>query len=400
MSTGANIRIRMYRVGFGDCFLLSLQRDSGTDHILIDCGTHPRGSIGTMDAVVKDIVKETGGKLALVIATHAHADHLSGFATHLDTFRQFEVREVWLPWIEDPHDKQALRIKQQNTALVQALQRFAAKAPSPAAADALALLTGNDAALNLLKSGINGGTVTYLAAGKHIDDVAGIKGLSVSVLGPPRNEQVLVQMNPPAGEHFLRVADDGTLKPIDESPPFDESWVVQADSNPYYLTIDTHEQNLLAVAAMNAEMAAFALDQIINNTSIVALFSFGGKNLLFAGDAQYGSWKSWIEQETGPAQLAGVNFYKVAHHGSLNATPRSALTAMPEKKFVAMASTQNRPWASIPLPDLMAALTSRASAVVRSDSIRVEGAPRGPALVQLPDGFQQGAFWFDYCLAI
>ena len=49
---GKSIRIRMYRVGFGDCFLLSIPTAKGqsTDrqqHILVDCGVHSRGDIGT-----------------------------------------------------------------------------------------------------------------------------------------------------------------------------------------------------------------------------------------------------------------------------------------------------------------------------------------------------------------
>src|ERR1035441_1364705 len=76
---------------------------------------------------------------------------------------------------------------------------------------------------------------------------------------------------------------------------------------PYYAAIDEHEKNLLAVAATNAEGLAFALDRAMNNTSVVALFNYGGKNLLFPGDAQYGSWESWIENADMAPLLADVN---------------------------------------------------------------------------------------------
>ena len=71
------IRIRMYRVGFGDCFLVSLPLtgDAGFRHILVDCGVHGKGNIGTMDEVVDNIGTVTDKKLAVVIATHAH--HIS-----------------------------------------------------------------------------------------------------------------------------------------------------------------------------------------------------------------------------------------------------------------------------------------------------------------------------------
>ena len=43
----------------------------------------------------------------------------------------------------------------------------------------------------------------------------------------------------------------------------------------------------------------------------------------------------------------------------VNATPKSALDAMQLKKFAAMASTQSKPWASIPAPKLVEALNQR-----------------------------------------
>src|SRR5262245_55782369 len=66
-SATGTLRVRMYRIGFGDFFLLTVPTPGGPQHILIDCGVHA-GNIGTMDDCVKDLVKETGGKLALVIA--------------------------------------------------------------------------------------------------------------------------------------------------------------------------------------------------------------------------------------------------------------------------------------------------------------------------------------------
>src|SRR5262249_49748484 len=36
----AGIRVRMFRIGFGDFFLLSVPAAGGSKHILIDCGVH------------------------------------------------------------------------------------------------------------------------------------------------------------------------------------------------------------------------------------------------------------------------------------------------------------------------------------------------------------------------
>jgi hypothetical protein len=242
--------------------------------------------------------------------------------------------------------------------------------------------------------------VRYIIAGKSLDNAAGIEGLSVRFLGPPRDEAFLARMNPPADERFFRAADDGSEEAVNAVIPFESKWQVKAAGNPYYEAIDERDKNLLAVAATSAEGLAFALDHAMNNTSIVALFSYGGKNLLFPGDAQYGSWESWINDSTTGALLSDVNFYKVAHHGSHNATPKSAVEKMTNQGFAAMCSTQSVPWDSIPQSKLMDALTAKATGVLRSDSIRVKGAPAGPVIGQLADGFEQGVLWFDYFLTV
>jgi beta-lactamase superfamily II metal-dependent hydrolase len=97
----ANIRVRMYRVGFGDFFLLTVPGRNGPAHILIDCGVHA-ANIGSIDDCVKDMMKETGNHLALVILTHYHADHMSGFASNYDDFAEFDVGAVWITNRLDP----------------------------------------------------------------------------------------------------------------------------------------------------------------------------------------------------------------------------------------------------------------------------------------------------------
>ncbi len=359
---------------------------------------------------MKNIAAETGGKLALVICTHAHADHLSGFGTYADLFRQFKVGEVWLPWTENAADRQAAALKAKHTAFVQALVRyFAARKPPDdekarlehqQVTAALDNLRGNEVPLSVLKAGINGGAVRYMEAGMSLDPVAGIPGLAASVLGPPRDDVFLAQMDPPASERFLRFGDDGSLEEPLEIQPFEDRWTVDAGGNPFYAAINEREKNLLAVAATSAQMLAFKLDQVVNNTSVVVLFTFAGKHLLFAGDAEYGNWRSWIDSPDGQDKLGQVCFYKVADHGSFNATPKSALSAMSQGAFAAMVSTQSKPFPSIPLPDLLTAIGAKASGMVRSDALHVDRAPDGPALAQLPDHFEQGDFWFDYHIDI
>jgi hypothetical protein len=69
--------------------------------------------------------------------------------------------------------------------------------------------------------------------------------------------------------------------------------------------------------------------------------------------------------------------------------------------FAAMASTQSKPWKSIPQPALMKRLdekTGRRS--VRSDSLALAEAPAGPRLATLPRGFRRGPLWIDWVLRV
>ena len=406
---GAAIRVRMYRVGFGDCFLLTLPAASGPEHVLIDCGVHPKGDAKTIRRAVENVAQVTGKRLAVVIATHAHADHISGFHACKELFRSFDVGEVWLPWTENPDDKQAQRYKTKQLALTNRLAMHLAALrvgdasgteKQQAALYAVQNLTGNADALQLLNSKINGGKPRYLEAGEKITDPAGIKGLAVKVLGPPRDEKFLGQMDPPKGDRFLRLDGKATTE-VDGVKPFARRWDCETDELDDELRLDRRDVQTLVELSSDPVGLAFALDHAVNNSSVVTLFSFAGRNLLFPGDAQYGNWAAWINDPAGAEILRNVNFLKVAHHGSHNATPKSALAKMEAGHFSAMVATQNRPWPSIPLKPLMAELNAKTQgAIVRSDQLHLAGMPDGPKLAKAPPGFSRGDFWFDCEIAL
>lgn len=409
------VRIRMYRIGFGDCFLVSLPlAEGGHDHILIDCGVHSRGNIGLLDNIAADIAQETGKELALVIATHSHQDHISGFDPK--RFQGFRVREVWLPWTENPGDHKAVRFARRQAELALQLRAHfnahrptaaAAKATRAAAQDAVTNLIGegngklasNKTAMQLLRSGFgSNASVRYVEAGDEIAAPGKISDLSVTVLGPPRDPAFLRKMDPPQGAGYLRLGPDGKSEPSSPLPPFTSKWVVKRN--------DTRLKGLRIPSGIESELKqslvyesldglAFSLDQVKNNTSVVALLCYRGQYLLFPGDAQYGSWKSWLEKDDSDEILSRISFLKVAHHGSHNATPKAALENM-SGKFAAMVSTQNAPWPSIPRAPLMARLNQLAkNGVVRSDSLQL-GHDDGPPMPKLPSHYRKGTFWYDY----
>src|SRR5688572_30597415 len=76
------IIVRMYRQGLGDCFLLAVPAGrSAAKYVLVDCGVHKRQTDGParLAQVLKSVIASTGSRLDVVVATHEHADHLSGF---------------------------------------------------------------------------------------------------------------------------------------------------------------------------------------------------------------------------------------------------------------------------------------------------------------------------------
>ena len=110
MSAPVRTRVRMYQVGFGDCFLVSIEYDGPLEdgraarHILIDYGTShsPREGMarGRMADVAALVEEHTGGHLDVLVVTHRHRDHLRGFEVdisrylgHPDVFALFNRRQ-------------------------------------------------------------------------------------------------------------------------------------------------------------------------------------------------------------------------------------------------------------------------------------------------------------------
>ena len=327
------VRVRMYRPGFGDCLLLTFGRGAAARHALIDFGAHMHGEIGTMDAIMDSIEETTGKRLELLVASHAHRDHISGFGKFASRFASFRLGEVWLPWTDNRDDPDADALTRRQLALYDALDRhlrlgLGATEDDPrhaAALSALANLRGNEPAKAELARGFGtGAEVRYLEAGRSLTRVAGITGLSAEVLAPSRDPQFLSRMDPPASQHFLTAPDDraGAIRPF---PRFEiragepDHAAIAQDGQPMVPADELDALHDLAEAP--ADRLALALDNVRNNTSLVVLFRFRGRSLLFPGDAQWGNWQSWIGSDRARRLLGELDFLKVAHHGSDNATP-------------------------------------------------------------------------------
>ena len=445
----------MYRVGFGDFFLITVPASSGNQYILIDCGvfkgTSGTGDIGSIVDAVEDMFKTTKGHLALVIMTHRHADHIAGFSK-APRFKDFTASMVWMPYWEqfnDPKDKakkagKSLSLDKESTdeeeidahdllvdiqglAANLGLQFSAKRKDDPAGKEALAQLAnatgienfsaaangkkgggGNAAALDLLKNhlGNNGKNVRYYAAGDEAELPEELEDLKATILGPPPGKAkaflALMDLKKGVGQYLDSMNEEGGGPPK-ALQPFPGEWDAKSDDYPEVDVRDKridYQQFVQYVDNAQPDMlvaAASKIENFLNNQSLVVLFEFGGKKLLFAGDAQGGNWEYWLfKTEGGPQKdptkagdiveaskelLQTIDFYKVGHHGSTNATPIQAVEAAIDrpkgsKGFVSMCSTQDGVFGSIkndsevPRIPLMKAL-SKGSCLVRSDAIPI-----------------------------
>lgn len=444
------LRVRMYRIGFGDFFLLTVPTDAGPQHILIDCGVF-KGDLRTIADCVRNLAEVTNRKLALVIATHYHADHISGFASNFDEFTQFEVDAVWLPNRLDPKLDHAMKLKDQITAVAEQLQlRLGARQDEAGVQalnkveDALGVGEGkNEKALRLLTDGFkNKPPVFYYEAGDDADLPKALEGaITAEILGPAPLESAAEFSTPEnAQQQYLAAVADKGLPPSGPLKPFEKNWPATHADYPSaafqgYRTreqIDNGEvakpadlEKVLQGAQPDVLLAlADTIDGTLNNQSLVILFTCKGKKLLFVGDAQWGNWSFWLygKKATGKNVpsiterardiLGSIDFYKVGHHGSTNANPIPAIAAINEQ-CVSMCSTESgdpdrpRPHghieneSEVPRIKLMVEMQKHThDRLVRSDWIKAGDFDPSPEargqLAKLPENFSTGDLYIDY----
>ncbi|MDQ5808227.1 MAG: hypothetical protein M3320_06080 [Actinomycetota bacterium] len=400
----ADVRIRMYRQGLGDCFLLTFPGDRSPAHVLVDSGVllGTPDAAAKMKAVAEDVVAETGGTLDVLIATHEHWDHLSGFVQAQDVWDTLDVREVWLAWTEDPTDELARELRQKRERAkhaIAAASRTLAEAEDPRA-EPLDGVLGFFGAL-----GADGGgstadalewvkgkrpTPRYLRPGEVLEEL----GVRVFVLGPPHDIKLIKRSDPstrtPEVYHLADAGPDlGLLAAIEglDDPaetrrqPFvpwyrlsDEEARAEPLFSDCYDAEDLEWRRIDQEWLGSAGPLALKLDSDTNNTSLALAFelSDGGPVLLFPGDAQVGNWLSWgsvqfagADQVTSRDLLARTVLYKVGHHASHNATMREqGLELMTSRELAAMIPVdremaKKKKW-NMPFPPLFKRLNEMA----------------------------------------
>lgn len=398
--TGASIR--MYRMGeLGDCFLLTLRHKTMIRHLLIDCGSFRNGNESKARMVeiaedIRDYVAKAGKRLHVVVGTHQHNDHVSGFVHAKEIFEQMKVEQVWLSWLDNPRSKVASQIQQDHLGLRKALDhgvnelRKLSKEKLTNGANPLSLkkidehvelvgqLLGFFAAPALPSEGvrilkkIGENAVDYLNPG-DLRTIPGIpkSEIKVHILGPPRDQELLYRKDPRKGEsydhklramhsmakHFVKAVENREDHSDKEEQdfPFNRTFKRYIDkketfsdrltkTQASYQAEENEWRNIDSDWLEQASRLALYMDTFTNNSSLVFAIELvkSEKVLLFAADAQTGNWLSWekVKFEEEGATLHGLlertSFYKVGHHGSHNSTLKNAMEKINSDDLVVM----------------------------------------------------------------
>ena len=353
-----SLTIRMYNVGFGECFLLTFKYAQRSRHVLVDYGSTSaprRAGKDYMTVIANDIKRSCSGKLDIVVATHRHRDHVSGFSTDAGTGQIIAALRpdcVIQPWTEDPNAKTSAlaavatlynrgkaAARQRNAHFLGLLEDMHGIAAAvAAAADGVGhgksrahsqlKFIGKDniknpsAVKNLMQMAKRGKSY-YVNAGMKLRLLPGVK---CTVLGPPtlRQSDAIRKERAKDPQEFWQfrafwafqnlaltrtfaVARKRIASRTAGAPPSVRWFLRQARQ--------IHADQMLGLVR--------DLDSVMNNTSVILLLEVGKRKILLPGDAQIENWAYALSKPAWRKALANVNLYKVGHHGSLNATPRS-----------------------------------------------------------------------------
>lgn len=328
---GNHLLIRAYRVGCGDCLYIRIPQGKDGFHILLDCGK--KGDTELLEKAVKDLEEtmlppgDVPGKkrLDLIVATHRHEDHIKGFDE--EWFKNIQVKNIWLSAVMNPKHKQAEKVnKLHDFAGAQMRRLLDSGRPLSPQIEILAspYRVSNAAADDFLMKKLpkaNKIKERYVHAGMTSKELGlDLKEATITVLGP--EEDI---------DHFyFGETKDISLKGLQEAGSSGRSQV--RSKGPVPANVSPGDFRRLQSGMISNGLAFAAKDsEIQNNMSVVLLIEWKKRRLLFVGDAEWagefkegkdnGSWNVMWHKYRNTHLKRPVDFLKVGHHGSVNATP-------------------------------------------------------------------------------
>lgn len=332
--------IRSYNVGCGDCIYIRIPGGDQGFHILLDCGT--KSGAAPLEVAVtqmKTMLPVTAAgkrRLDLMVATHRHEDHIKGFDP--DWFTDVDVRHIWLSAVLDPTHPQSDGVNSLHALASRAMRqlRDSGQALSPEV-ELLASLysVSNETADEMLMETLpqrHGITPRFMRAGDpHQLNLPA--DTAIHVLAPEDNIDGYYLGDDDALVNGLRTLAGGGRRATRAAATGTPT------AAPQPANISATDFATLRSRLLSGGLAFAARDTSIqNNLSVVLLIEWKGHRLLFVGDAEWegefklgkhnGSWNVMWEKHR--ARLGQpLDFLKIGHHGSINATPPAPLAGTP-----------------------------------------------------------------------
>lgn len=364
MSKVDNVKIRMYNTGsVGDCLLLLFQQNGKTTFtMLIDCGGY-KTSKDAVTKCVNDIITNLNTDpdtnrpyIDLVLLTHEHEDHASGFNLGRDLFNSIDFKQVWMSWVEDDTDPLAKELYRQKGKKVKALTNALVKHQKKLQGMSTASGSALNRALNLRKkkvadtleilrfesgepdkratnrlkisdamkyvkdkSKLKSKAKMFKKPGQVIADLPGAEGVKFLILGPPYDQdlsgikndedsteifKLSKQLTGMKNELFMAALDSAATNNF--SSPFSKRYQVNdKDKAAFHKMYNGHDMKWRQIEEDwldSSDELAIAITSYVNNTSLaIAIELPGEKVLLFPADAQSGNWKSWHDKPVAAA---------------------------------------------------------------------------------------------------